>query len=223
MEDTTTLEPKPEPGSPQQVQEIIKELHILYPQARYELDFSTPLELFIATQLAAQCTDERVNAVTKELFRKYHSANDYVTISQEELEQDIKPTGFYRKKAAQIRASCQYLLTHHEGEVPHTMAEMVKIPGVARKTANVILGNAFGIIEGVIVDTHVIRLAQRFGWTQYEDATKIERDLMKLLPREEWLELAHRIIYHGRATCNARKPLCAVCKVVRLCPSATLA
>ena len=216
------LEQKPEPGSPQQVQEIITELHTSYPQARYELDFSTPLELFIATQLAAQCTDERVNAVTRELFRKYRNANDYVAVSQEELEQDIKPTGFYRKKAAQIRTSCQYLLTHHGGEVPRTMAEMVKIPGVGRKTANVILGNAFGIIEGIIVDTHVARLAQRFGWTRYEDITKIEQDLMKILPREEWLELAHRIIYHGRATCNARKPLCAECKLARLCPSAVL-
>lgn len=220
MENSTELERKPEPGSPQQVQEIITELHATYPQARYELDFTTPLELFIATQLAAQCTDERVNAVTKDLFRKYRNASDYATVSQEELEQDIKPTGFYRKKAAQLRASCQYLLTHHGGEVPRTMAEMVKIPGVARKTANVILGNAFGIIEGVIVDTHVARLAQRFGWSHYEDITKIERDLMKILPREEWLELAHRIIYHGRAICNARKPLCAECRLARLCPSA---
>ena len=220
MENMTELERKPEPGSPEQVQAIITELHAIYPQARYELDFSTPLELFIATQLAAQCTDERVNAVTKDLFRKYRTASDYATVGQEELEQDIKPTGFYRKKAAQIRASCQYLLTHYGGEVPQTMAEMVKIPGVARKTANVILGNAFGIIEGVIVDTHVARLAQRFGWTHYEDITKIERDLMRLLPRTEWLELAHRIIYHGRAICVARKPLCAECKLARLCPSA---
>jgi endonuclease-3 len=223
MENTMELEQKPEPGSAEQVQAIITKLHASYPQARYELDFSTPLELFIATQLAAQCTDERVNAVTKELFRKYRSASDYVAVSQEELEQDIKPTGFYRKKAAQLRASCQYLLAHHGGEVPRTMAEMVKIPGVARKTANVILGNAFGIIEGIIVDTHVARLAQRFGWTHQDDITKIERDLMKILPREEWLELAHRIIYHGRAICNARKPLCAECKLAQLCPSATLA
>ncbi len=215
-------EPKPEPGSPQQVQEIITELHALYPQARYELNFSTPLELFIATQLAAQCTDERVNAVTKELFRKYRHASDYVTVSQEELEQDIKPTGFYRKKAAQIRASCQYLLAHHGDEVPQTMAQMVKIPGVGRKTANVILSNAFGIVDGIIIDTHVARLAQRFGWTHHEDITKIEQDLMNLLPREEWSELAHRIIYHGRAICMARKPLCAECKLARLCPSAKI-
>jgi endonuclease-3 len=222
MENILKLEQKPEPGSPQQVQGIITELHATYPQARYELDFSTPLELFIATQLAAQCTDERVNAVTKALFRKYRNASDYATVNQEELEQDIKPTGFYRKKAAQIRASCQYLLTHYGGEVPQTMAEMVKIPGVARKTANVILGNAFGIIDGVIVDTHVARLARRFGWTHHEDINKIEQDLMKLLPREEWLELAHRIIYHGRAICNARKPLCTQCKLAHLCPSAVL-
>jgi endonuclease-3 len=221
MENMLELEPKPEPRSPRQVQEIITTLHAIYPQARYELDFSTPLELFIATQLAAQCTDERVNAVTKDLFRKYRCASDYVAVSQEELEQDIKPTGFYRKKAAQLRASCQYLLTHHGGEVPQTMAEMVKIPGVARKTANVILGNAFGIIDGIIIDTHVARLAQRFGWTRHEDITKIERDLMQILPREAWLELAHRIIYHGRTICNARKPLCAECKLAQVCPSAT--
>jgi endonuclease III len=221
-ETENSVEPKPEPASPQQVQQIITELHASYPQARYELDFSNPLELFIATQLAAQCTDERVNAVTKELFRKYRSAADYVAVSQEELEQDIKPTGFYRKKAAQLRASCQYLIMYHGGEVPSTMAELVKIPGVARKTANVILGNAFGIIEGVIVDTHVARVAQRLGWTHYEDITKIERDLMTLLPHEEWLELAHRIIYHGRAICVARKPLCTECKLARLCPSAVL-
>ncbi|HEX3641022.1 MAG TPA: endonuclease III [Ktedonobacteraceae bacterium] len=210
----------PKLGSSEHTQGIIEELRTLYPHAKYDLNFSNPLELFVATQLAAQCTDERVNAVTKDLFQKYRSAEDYAKVSQEELEQDIKPTGFYRKKAQQIRASCQYLVTYYKGEVPHTMAEMVKIPGVGRKTANVILGNAFGTTEGFIVDTHVERLAQRFGWTQQKDAVKIEQELMRLIPQQEWLDLAHRMIYHGRATCTARKPLCSQCTLATLCPSA---
>jgi endonuclease-3 len=187
-------------GSPEQVQFIVDELYRLYPKARYELDFTTPLELFVATQLAAQCTDVRVNAVTKDLFKKYRSAADYAGANPEELEQDVKPTGFYRKKAAQLRASCQYLLDHYNGEVPNTMNELVRVPGVARKTANVILGNAFGIVDGF----------------------KIERDLMALVPREHWLEAAHRIIYHGRAVCNARKPLCGQCTLASYCPSAVI-
>ncbi|HEY4033842.1 MAG TPA: endonuclease III [Ktedonobacteraceae bacterium] len=210
----------PQPGSSEQTQGIIEALRTLYPHARYDLTFANPLELFVATQLAAQCTDERVNAVTKALFQKYHSAEDYAEASQEELEQDIKSTGFYRKKAQQIRTACQYLITHYQGEVPQTMAEMVTIPGIGRKTANVILGNAFGTIEGFIVDTHVERLAQRFGWAHQKDAVKIEQDLMRLIPRQEWLDLAHRMIYHGRVTCTARKPSCSQCPLAKLCPSA---
>ncbi len=194
----------------------------LYPAARYELDFSTPLELLVATQLAAQCTDERVNAVTKNLFQKYRTAQDYAESNQEEFEQDIHSTGFYRNKAKNIRAACQYLIMHHNGEVPQTIAEMVKIPGVARKTANVILGNAFGISEGFIVDTHVGRLAKRFGWTSYDDPVKVERDLMRLIPAREWLNVGHRTILHGRATCTARKPACTRCSLVEYCPSAEL-
>ncbi|GHO66587.1 endonuclease III [Ktedonobacter sp. SOSP1-52] len=209
-------------GSGEQVQAIIDELYRLYPQARYELDFTTPLELFVATQLAAQCTDERVNAVTKTLFQKYRSAADYAGANQEELEQDVKQTGFYRKKANQLRVSCQYLLDHYGGEVPRTMAELVRIPGIARKTANVILGNAFGVVDGFIVDTHVDRLSKRFGWSNQNDIVKIEGDLMALMPREHWMEVAHRIIYHGRAVCNARKPLCAQCTLASYCPSAVL-
>ena len=222
MEANTTADNKPAPGSREQYIAIIEELRRLYPQARYELDFSTPLELFVATQLAAQCTDARVNAVTKTLFQKYRSAEDYASVSQEEFEQDIKNTGFYRNKAKNIRAGCQYLLVHHHGEVPRTMAEMVKIPGVGRKTANVILSNAYGITEGFIVDTHVGRLAIRFGWTQHDDAVKAEQDLMQLIPREEWMDLAHRIIYHGRAVCNARKPKCAECTLAQYCPSVSV-
>ncbi|GCF06907.1 endonuclease III [Dictyobacter arantiisoli] len=204
------------------VEPMMAELAALYPQARYDLNFSTPLELLVATQLAAQCTDERVNEVTINLFQKYRSAADYIAVSQEELEQDIRPTGFYRKKAKQLQAACRYLSEHHAGEVPRTMAEMIKIPGVARKTANVILGNAFGISEGFIVDTHVGRLVQRFGWTQQTDPVKAEKELMQLIPASEWLNLAHRIIYHGRATCQARVPHCADCTLAQHCPSAQL-
>lgn len=217
MRDTTLSGLKPE--SQQQVQEIMRLLADLYPHAKYELDFSTPLELLVATILAAQCTDERVNRVTKALFQKYHTAQDYASAQQEELEEDVRPTGFYRNKAKSIRAACQYLLDHHNGEVPRTLAEMIKIPGVARKTANVILGNAFGISEGFIVDTHVGRLARRFGWSQQEDAVKVEQDLMRLIAPQEWLNVAHRMILHGRLICTARKPACKNCTLAEVCPS----
>src|SRR5581483_1813133 len=206
--------------SPAPVQKVIDTLASLYPEARYALNFSTPLELLVATILAAQCTDERVNAVTKDLFQKYRNARDYATAKQEELEEDVHPTGFYRNKAKSIRAACQYLLDHHNGEVPRTLAELVKVPGVARKTANVVLGNAFGISEGFIDDTHVTRLAARLGWTQQEDAVKIEQELMQLVPPQEWLNLAHRLILHGRALCRARKPACQQCPLSNCCPSA---
>src|SRR5579885_701846 len=218
MRDTTSSGLKP--GSQQQIQEITRRLADLYPDATYELNFSTPLELLVATILAAQCTDERVNKVTKDLFQKYHTARDYASAPQEELEEDVRPTGFYRNKAKSIRAACQYLLDHHDGQVPRTLAELVKVPGVARKTANVVLGNAFGISEGFIVDTHVTRLAARLGWTAQEDAVKIEQDLMKLVPSQEWLNLAHRLILHGRAICTARKPACDRCPLASFCPSA---
>ncbi len=210
----------PAPRSPEQVDAIIKTLKELYPQAKYELNFSTPLELLVATILAAQCTDERVNAVTKDLFQKYRSARDYASVSQEELEQDVKPTGFYRNKAKSVRAACQYLVDHFGGEVPHTISEMIRLPGVARKTANVVLGNAFGINDGFIVDTHVGRLARRFAWTTHEEAEKAERDLMNIVLQQEWLGLAHRLIYHGRAICAARKPKCHQCALAPYCPSA---
>ena len=211
----------PEPGSAQQIQAVIEELRKLYPQARYELNFTTSLELLVATILAAQCTDERVNAVTVQLFAKYRSASDYANADQEELEQDVKSTGFYRNKARTVRAACQYLVDHYNGEVPDSIAELVKVPGVARKTANVVLVNAFGVVEGFIVDTHVGRIARRLGWTSHEDATKAEQDLMRLVPQAEWSSLPHRIIYHGRATCVARKPRCSECVLVSLCPSAS--
>ncbi len=213
----------PQPGSPEQVQSIIAELHRLYPEAKCTLNFSNPLELLIATQLSAQCTDERVNIVTQDLFRKYRAAGDYATVSQEELEQDIRPTGFYRNKAKNIRAACQRLITNYGGEVPRTMEDLLTLPGVARKTANVVLGNAFGVVEGFVVDTHVGRLARRFGWTTNEDPTKVEQDLMRLVPRKDWLHLSHLMIFHGRAICLARKPLCERCTLAKLCPSAFIA
>ena len=210
----------PEPGSPEQVEAIIAELRRLYPDATCSLNFSTPLELLVATQLAAQCTDERVNLVTKDLFRKYRSVADFATVSQEELEQDIKSTGFYRNKAKNIRATCQRIIAEYGGEVPHTMKELLSLPGVARKTANVVMGNAFGIVEGYIVDTHNMRLSRRFGWTTSEDPVKIEQTLMHIIPQKDWLDLSHFMIYHGRAICDARKPRCEQCTLAKLCPSA---
>jgi len=210
----------PAPGSPEQIRAITAELWRLYPDAKCSLDFSNPLELLIATQLSAQCTDERVNIVTRELFQRYRSVEDYVTVSQQELEQDIRSTGFYRNKAKNIRAACQRIITNYNGEVPRTMANLLTLPGVARKTANVVLGNAFGIVEGFVVDTHIGRLARRFGWTTNEDPVKVEQDLMRLVPRQDWLDLSHLMIFHGRAICQARRPLCEQCSLVRLCPSA---
>jgi endonuclease III len=210
----------PKPGLPEQIRAITSELWRLYPDAKCSLNFSNPLELLIATQLSAQCTDERVNIVTRELFQKYRSVEDYATLSQEELEQDIRSTGFYRNKAKNIRAACQRIITDYNGEVPRTMAELLTLPGVARKTANVVLGNAFGIIDGFVIDTHIGRLARRFGWTTYDDPVKVEQDLMRLVPRQDWLDLSHLMILHGRAICQSRKPFCEQCSLAKLCPSA---
>lgn len=210
----------PEPGSPEQIAAITTELRRLYPDAKCTLNFSNPLELLIATQLAAQCTDERVNMVTQKLFQKYHSVEDYVNASQEELEQDIKSTGFYRNKAKNIRAACQRIISEYGGEVPRSMPELLSLAGVARKTANVVLGNAYNIVVGFTVDTHNIRLARRLGWTHSEDAIKIEQELMRKIPQQDWLDLSHLLIYHGRAICDARKPLCEQCTLAALCPSA---
>jgi len=212
----------PPPGSREQVRAITAELRRLYPDARTSLNFTNPLELLIATQLSAQCTDERVNIVTADLFKKYRSVEDYATVSQEELEQDIRSTGFYRNKAKNIRAASQRIITNYGGEVPRTMEDLLTLPGVARKTANVVLGNAFGIVVGFVVDTHIGRLARRFGWTTNDDPVKVEQDLMKLIPQQDWLDLSHMMIYHGRAVCLARKPLCEKCTLAKLCPSAFL-
>ncbi len=198
---------------------IVALLRAEYPDARCSLTFRTPLELLVATVLSAQCTDERVNQVTARLFEKYHSAAEYASAPPEELEQDIKQTGFYRNKAKHLREAGAQLVNRFGGEVPRTMAELVTLPGVARKTANVVLGNAFGIVEGVVVDTHVARVSQRLGLTASEDPARIEQDLMGLLPRTDWLDFAHLVIYHGRAICQARKPLCAECVLAELCPT----
>jgi endonuclease III len=209
--------------SPEQRREragkIIALLRAAYPDAHCSLDFSTPLQLLVATMLSAQCTDERVNQVTKRLFQKYHTAEDYATASPEELEQDVKQTGFYRNKAKHVREAAAQLVARFDGEVPRTMNELTSLPGVARKTANVVMGNAYGIVEGVVVDTHVGRLAQRLGLSAHEEPSKIEQDLMAALPREDWLDLSHLLIYHGRAVCQARKPLCADCTLAALCPT----
>lgn len=216
----TTPYAGPQPGSTAQVEAIIAELRRLYPDAHCSLNYSNPLELMVATQLAAQCTDERVNIVTATLFSKYRTAADYASASQTELEGDIRSTGFYRNKARNIRTACQKILTDFDGEVPHTMAGLLSLAGVARKTANVVLGNAFGIVEGFTVDTHNIRLSRRFGWTESEDPVKIEQKLMQIIPQQDWFDLSHLLIFHGRAICTARRPLCEQCTLTNLCPAA---
>ena len=191
----------------------------VYPNAHCELDFKNPLELLVATILSAQCTDKRVNMVTPALFKKHPTAKDYASAPQASLEKAIKSTGFFRNKAKSIRAAMRTIAEEHNGKVPNTMEELCALPGVGRKTANVVLGNAFGKNEGIVVDTHVARLSQRLGLTKQKDADKIERDLMKLVPREHWTDWSHWLIWHGRRRCFARKPDCNQCEVFRLCPS----
>lgn len=198
---------------------ILAALQKTYPDAHCELNFSSPLELLIATILSAQCTDKRVNIVTAALFKKYRSAAGYANADLAELEQDVKTTGFYRNKAKNIRACCAALVANHGGKVPQTMEALYALDGVGRKTANVVLGNVFNINVGIVVDTHVTRLANRLGLTKQTDAVKIERELMPLVPREQWTLVSHWLIWHGRRRCNARKPDCAGCEIARLCPS----
>ncbi|HEV2914140.1 MAG TPA: endonuclease III [Pyrinomonadaceae bacterium] len=201
---------------------IIRLLRREYRDARCSLNYSNPLELLIATILSAQCTDERVNLVTAELFRKYLRAEDYARAAPDELETDIRSTGFYRNKAKAIQGACRMILERYEGSVPRTLEELLELPGVARKTANVVLGNAFGQASGVVVDTHVARLSLRLGLTAHTQPEKIERDLMELVPRRDWIHFPHLLIAHGRRVCKARKPLCAECVIERLCPSSLL-
>lgn len=197
---------------------IIAGLKKTYPNAHCELNFSNALELLIATILSAQCTDKRVNLVTADLFKKYRSAADFAQAPAEELEQAIKTTGFFRNKTKSIKAAAQSLIDCHGGQVPRTMEELVELGGVGRKTANVVLGNAFGLNSGVVVDTHVARLSKRLGLTRQNDPEKIEAELMKLVPREQWTLFSHWLIWHGRRRCFARGPDCAHCEIKALCP-----
>ncbi len=209
----------PSDSERQRAREIVALLRADYPGATCSLRFYTPLELLVATMLSAQCTDERVNQVTTQLFEKYRSAEDYAQADPETLEQDIKQTGFYRNKAKHIREAAAMLVERFGGEVPRTLEELTSLPGVARKTANVVLGNAYGIVVGVVVDTHVGRITRRLNLTQSDDPTKVEQDLMALLPQDDWLDFSHLLIAHGRAVCQARRPLCEQCSLVQLCPT----
>ncbi|HXG62243.1 MAG TPA: endonuclease III [Planctomycetota bacterium] len=199
---------------------IVEILARTYPDARCALRHRNALELLVATILSAQCTDARVNEVTRELFRKYRTARDYAEADPAELERAVRSTGFYRAKARAIREAARILVEKHGGRVPDTMEALVELPGVARKTANVVLGTWFGKATGVVVDTHVRRVARRLGLTRHEDPKKIEQDLMRILPQEEWIDFSHRLIWHGRRLCTARKPKCAECPLASCCPSA---
>ena len=203
----------------ERVTELVKVLPKVYPNAHTELNFKTPLELLIATILSAQCTDKRVNLVTPALFKRYRTAADYANAPAAEIEKAIQSTGFFRNKTKSIRAATSTIVNKHNGKVPDTMAELRELPGVGRKTANVVLGNAFHKDEGIVVDTHVVRLSRRLRLTKHDDPEKIERDLMKLVPREHWTNWSHWLIWHGRRRCFARKPDCANCEILRLCPS----
>jgi endonuclease III len=208
--------------SPSAAQEVVARLKSEYPDARTELDWTNPLELLVATMLSAQTTDVQVNRVSQSLFAKYRTAEDYAGADPDELEEDIRPTGFYRNKARSLRNMAGALVEEHEGEVPRTMQELVALPGVGRKTANVVLGNAFGVDEGIVVDTHVRRVSGRLGLTQNRDPAKIEQDLMKIVPEQDWTVFSHLLILHGRRTCKARKPDCPNCVLNDICPSAEL-
>ncbi len=205
----------------QRALETLNRLKRLYPGAICSLNYEGPLQLMVATILAAQCTDERVNKVTPALFDRYPDAEAFANADLLELETLVRSTGFYRNKAKNIRAACQRIVEVYGGEVPRTIAELITLPGVARKTANVVTSNAYGLIEGFTVDTHVTRLTNRLGFTQHpQDAVKIEQDLMKIFPQPEWENTSIHLIYHGRAVCDARKPLCDECELADLCPSA---
>jgi endonuclease-3 len=206
----------------QRTRKLISLLKKSYPDARCSLNHTSALELLVATILSAQCTDERVNLVTVDLFRKYRRPADYLNVPAQELEQDIRSTGFYRNKTKAIQGACRIISEQHQGNVPDELDALLALPGVARKTANVVLGNAFGITSGIVVDTHVARLALRLGLSEALQPEKIERDLMLLVPRRDWINFSHLLIAHGRKVCKARTPLCDVCPVEKLCPSSLL-
>lgn len=207
------------PPQKQRALEVLERLKRLYPDATCSLDYQTPVQLLVATILSAQCTDERVNLVTPALFERFPDAYAMAEADLAEIETLVKSTGFYRNKAKNIQGACRKIVTDFGGEVPQTMAELISLPGVARKTANVVLAHAFGINAGVTVDTHVKRLSNRLGLSKHSDAGKVEKDLMKLIPQPDWENWSIRLIYHGRAVCNARKPACDRCELADLCPS----
>lgn len=210
------------PSTKQRALEILLRLKRLYPDATCSLDYETPVQLLVATILSAQCTDERVNMVTPELFRRFPDAAAIAGADLSEIEALVRSTGFYRNKAKNIQGACRMIMEQFGGQVPQGMDNLLKLPGVARKTANVVSANAFGINLGVTVDTHVKRLSYRLGLTEHTDPVRVERDLMKLLPQPDWENWSIRLIYHGRAVCNARKPACDLCALADLCPSANL-
>ena len=214
MEKTKGLDPRT------MVLEIIKLLEKEYPDAKTALNYSNPLEILVATILSAQCTDKRVNIVTKALFKKYRTAEDYANADLEELEEDVRSTGFYRNKAKNIKKSGRILVEKFNSQIPKTMDELLMLPGVARKTANIVLSNAYGVIEGIAVDTHVRRLSQRLGLTENKNPDKIEKDLMKIVSKADWKRIADLLIFHGRRICMARKPNCKLCVLNKICPSA---
>ncbi len=206
------------PSSRGMVAKLLRRLDQYYPNAQCALRFSNPLELLVATILSAQCTDERVNKVTQELFQKYVSAADYAKVDQAELENDIRSTGFYRNKARMIREMCQVLCEKYGGKVPPDMEQLTQLPGIGRKTANVVLGTAFGIPSGIVVDTHVARISRRLGLTQQKTPEKIEQDLMAQIRKDRWILFGHQLIHHGRKVCTARRPRCQECPIADLCP-----
>jgi len=208
------LEPK------KRVAKIIELLEKQFPDAKTALNYSNPLEMLVATMLSAQTTDERVNIVTRNLFKKYRTPEDYANVGIKELEQDIRSTGFYHNKARNLQKCCQLLVEKFHSQVPKTMEELVELPGVARKTANIVLYNSYGTIAGIAVDTHVNRLSQRLGLTENDDSAKIEEDLMKITPKEKWMKLTDLLIFHGRQICMAKKPKCAECVLNKYCPCA---
>jgi endonuclease-3 len=201
---------------------LIERLSDAYPDAHVALNFSTPLECLVATILSAQCTDARVNIVTKELFKRYHTAQDYLAVPEEEFKEEIHSTGFFNQKTKSIRGACTRIVEVYGGEVPHTMEDLITLPGVARKTANIVMGNAFGTVEGIAVDTHVRRLANRLGFSDAKDPDVVEQDLMANIPESRWFDFTYVIIDHGRTICHARKPACADCPVNDLCPSSSV-
>src|ERR1044072_7272464 len=201
---------------------IIRRIKRAEPGAKCSLNHSNPFELLIATILSAQCTDERVNIVTADLFRKYRKPEDYLKVRDTELQQDIRTTGFFRNKTKSIQGACKVLIDEFGGQVPQTMEELLRVPGAARGACNVVLGVGFGVAEGVVVDTHVSRLSQRLKLTRQKDPVKIEKDLMTLVPRKDWIIFSHLLIFHGRRVCKERRPLCEECVVEELCPSSML-